>query len=61
VLRKIFGPKKDEINEQFMILHNEKLCNLFRAPSIVKIVKSRRLAKMGETRNAYKILMGKLL
>jgi hypothetical protein len=46
-------------------LHNEELHNLYSSPSIIRIIKSRRMrlaghvARMGETRNAYRILVGK--
>jgi len=43
VLRKIFGPKKDEVNEQFRMLHNKKVCDLYRSTLIILTVKSRGL------------------
>jgi hypothetical protein len=43
VLRKICGPKKDELNEQFTILYNEELCDCYRTPCIVRTVKSFKL------------------
>jgi hypothetical protein len=51
--------------ENLRKLHNEELHNLYSSPSIIRIIKPRRmrltghLARMGEKRNAYKILMGK--
>jgi hypothetical protein len=63
----LFGPKKDEVSEQFRIVQNEELSYLYRPLSVVRIVKSRRLcwswhvARIGETRNAYRILVGKHL
>lgn len=42
-LRKTFGPKKDEISAEFRSLHKEELCELYKPPSIVRIVKYRRL------------------
>jgi hypothetical protein len=42
VPRKIFGPKKNEVSELFMVLQI-KVCNLYRSPSIVRIVKWRRI------------------
>jgi hypothetical protein len=48
-----------------MELHNEALHNLYSSPSIIRVIKSRRMrwaghvARMGEKRNAYKVLMGK--
>jgi hypothetical protein len=64
VLRKIFGPKRDEVIG-WRSLHNEELHNLYCSPSIIRIIKSRRItwaghvARMGEKRNAYRILVGK--
>jgi hypothetical protein len=43
VLGKISGPKKDEVNEQFSTLCNEELLNLYRSPSVVRILKSSRI------------------
>jgi hypothetical protein len=66
VLRKIFGPKSDEVIGGWRKLHNEELHNLYCSPSIIRIIKSRRMrwsghvARMGEKRNAYRILVGKL-
>jgi hypothetical protein len=65
VLRGIFGPKRDEVIGRWRKLHNEELHNLYCSPSIIKIIKSRRMrwaehvAKMGSKRNAYRILVGK--
>jgi hypothetical protein len=61
VLR-IFGPKRDEVTGGWRTLHNEKLYNLYSSPSIIRMIKSRRMkwaghvARMGERRNAYRIL-----
>jgi hypothetical protein len=68
VIGKIFGPKND-VREQFKVIHNEKLRDLYRLPSIhrVLIVKFIRLryaryaATMGKMRNAYRISVGKPL
>jgi hypothetical protein len=65
VLRRIFGLKRDEVVGGWRKLHNEELYNLYSLPSIIRIIKSRRMslvghvARMGMKRNAYKILMGK--
>jgi hypothetical protein len=65
VLRRIFGPMRDEVTEGWRKLHNEELHNLYSSPSIIRIIKSRRMrwarhvARMGERRNAYRILVGK--
>jgi hypothetical protein len=53
VLRRIFGPKRDEVMEGWRKLHNEELHNLYSSPSIIRMIKSRRmrwawhLARMG--------------
>jgi hypothetical protein len=65
VLRRIFGPKKDEVTGEWRKLHNEKLHNLYSSPDIIRQVKSRRVrwvghvARMGEERKVYKVLVGK--
>jgi hypothetical protein len=43
VLRRIYGPKKDEEAEGQRKLHNEELCNLYASPSIARVIKSRRM------------------
>jgi hypothetical protein len=64
VLRKIFGPKRDEVTE-WRKLHNEELRDLCSSPSIIRIIKLRRMrwadhvARMGDKRNAYRLLVGK--
>jgi hypothetical protein len=64
-LRRIFGPKKDEVKGEWGILHNEELHDLYSLPSIIRIIKLRRMrwagrvARMGEKRNAYRLLVGK--
>jgi hypothetical protein len=65
VLRKIFGPKRDEVTRGWRKLHNEELHNLYSSHNIIRVVKSRRMrwvghvARMGEKVNAYRILVGK--
>jgi hypothetical protein len=65
VLRKIFELKRDEVTGEWRKLHNEDLCDLYSSPSIIRIIKSRRMrwaghiARMGEKRNAYRLLVGK--
>jgi hypothetical protein len=65
VLRRIFGLKRDELIGDCRKLHNEELHNLYCLPSAIRITKSRRVrwvgqvARMGEKRNAYGILVGK--
>jgi hypothetical protein len=41
VLRRIFGPKRDEVTEEWRKLHNEELRDLYSSPSIIRIIKSR--------------------
>jgi hypothetical protein len=61
VLRRIFGPKRDEVTGEWRKLHNEELRDLYSSPSIIRIIKSRRMrwaghvARMGEKRNAYRL------
>jgi hypothetical protein len=65
VLRRIFGPRRDEVTGGWRKLHNEELRNLYSSPNIIGMIKSRRVrwaghvARMGETRNAYRILVAK--
>jgi hypothetical protein len=65
VLRRIFGPKRDEVTGEWKELHNKELHDLYSSPSIIRIIKSKRMrwvgyvAGMGENRNAYRLLVGK--
>jgi hypothetical protein len=61
VLRRIFGPKRDEVTGGWRKLHNEKLHNLYSFPSIIrrKMRWTGHVARMGEKRNAYKVLVGR--
>jgi hypothetical protein len=65
VLRRIFRQKRDELKGEWRKLHNEELRDLYSLPSIIRIIKSRRMrwaghvARMGENRNAYRLLVGK--
>jgi hypothetical protein len=62
---RIFGLKKEEVAEERRKLHNEELCNLYSSPSIIRMMKSRRVkwaahvARMGEKRISYRLLVGK--
>jgi hypothetical protein len=63
VLRRIFGPKRDEVTGDWRKLYNEELHNLYSSPNINRRLKSRMMRwaghveRMGEKRNAYMILM----
>jgi hypothetical protein len=65
VLRRKFGPKKEEVTGDWRKLHNEELHKLHSAPNIIRMIKSRRVrclgevARMGKKRNAYRIFVGK--
>jgi hypothetical protein len=59
VLRRIFGPKRDEMTGEWRKLHNEELHNFYSSPNIIRQIKSRRMrwagrvARMGEERKVY--------
>jgi hypothetical protein len=65
MLRRIFGPKRDEVTGECRKLHNEELNNLYSSPNIVRVIKSRRMrwaghvARIGEGRGVYRVLVGK--
>jgi hypothetical protein len=65
VLRRIFGPKREEVVKGWRRLHIEGLHNLYTSPNIIRVIKSRRVRQTwhvthtGEMRNAYNILVGK--
>jgi hypothetical protein len=65
VLRRIFGPKRDEVTGGWRKLHNEELNGLYSSPSIVRVIKARKMGwaghaeRMGEVRGTYNILVGK--
>ena len=64
VLRRIFGPKRDEVTAEWKKLHNEELNDLYFSPSIVRVIKSRRMrlaghaARVGEWRGVYWVMVG---
>jgi len=64
VFRMIYGPRRDGVTGEFGRLHNEELNNLYCSPNIVLVIKWRRmrwpvhLARMGEGRGVYRVLVG---
>jgi hypothetical protein len=65
VLRRIFGPKRDEFRGGYRKLHKKKLNDLHSSPNIFRVIKSRRMrwaghvARVGEKRSVYRVLMRK--
>jgi hypothetical protein len=65
VLRRIFGPMRDEVTGEWRKLHNGELHNLYTSPDIIRQIQSRRMrwaghvAQTGEGRNLYRVLVGK--
>jgi hypothetical protein len=65
VLRRIFGPEREEVTGELRKLRNEELHELYSSPSIIRIMKSRRMrwvghiTRMGEKKNMYRLLVGK--
>ena len=64
-LRRVFGPKRDEVTGEWRKLHNAELSDLYSSPNIVRMVKSRRMrwaghvALVGEVRGVHRVLVGK--
>jgi hypothetical protein len=65
VLKIIFGPKRDKVTGEWRKLHNEEVHDLYSSPNVVRMIKSRRMrwaghvARMGEDRGVYRVLVGK--
>jgi len=65
VLRRVFGPKRDEVTGEWRKLHKEELNDLYSLPNVVRVVKSRRMrwaghvARMGKDRGVQRVLVGK--
>jgi hypothetical protein len=65
VLRRIFGPRRDEVTGEWRKLHNQELHDVYCAPTILRVIKSRRMrwagyvARMGERRGVYRALVAK--
>ena len=64
-MRRVCGPKRDEVTGEWRKLHNEELSDLYSLPNIVRVVKSRimrwvgHVARMGEGRGVHRVLVGK--
>jgi hypothetical protein len=65
VLRRVFGPRRDEVTGEWGKLHSEELNDLYYLPNILRVVKSRRMrwaghvARMGEGKVVHRVLVGK--
>jgi hypothetical protein len=65
MLRRIFGPKRDEVTGEWRRLHNKELYALYSSPNIIRVIKSRILkwaghvARMGKSSGAYRVLVVK--
>ena len=65
-MRRIFGPKMDEVTEEWRKLLNEEFNDLYSSPNTLQVLKSRRMgwagnvAHVGESRDVYRVLVGKL-
>ena len=65
MLRRVFGPKRDEVTGEWRKLHNKELSDLYSLANIVRVVKSRRMrwaghvARMGQGRRVHRVLVGK--
>jgi len=65
VLRRIFGPKREEVAGGWRRVHAEELCNLYASPNVIRVMKPKRMRRvghvacMGEMRNACKSSVGK--
>ena len=64
VLRRIFGPKRDEVTGEWRILHNEEINDLYCSPNIIRMITLRimrwaeHVTRMGERRGVYRVLVG---
>ena len=63
-MRRIFAPSRDEVTGELRKLHNEELNDVWSSPNIVRAIKSRmrwawHVARMGDTRGVYRVLVGK--
>ena len=66
MLKRVFGPKRDKVTGEWRKLRNEELNDLYLTPNIFRVIKLRRMrwarhvARMGERRSLYRVLVGKL-
>ena len=65
MLRRIFGPKRDEVTREWRKLHNEELNDLYCSPNIIRVIKSKIMRRVGhvariwDSRGVYRVLVGK--
>ena len=65
IMRRIFGPRRDEVTGEWRRLHSKELIDLYSSPNIVRVIKSRRMswvghvARMSEEKGMYRVLLGK--
>jgi hypothetical protein len=59
VLRRVFGPKRDEVTGEWRKLHNEELNDLYSLPNIVRVRWAGHVVRMGEDRVVHRVLVGK--
>jgi hypothetical protein len=65
VLRRIFGPRRDEVTGEWRRLHNEELNDLYSSPNIIRVIKSRimrwagHVARRGDWRGTYRVLVAR--
>ena len=63
VLRRIFGPRRDEVTEEWRKLHNDELTDLYSSQNNIRVIKSSRMrweehvARVGERRGVYRVLL----
>ena len=64
MLRRIFGPRREEVRREWRKLHNEEFNDLYFSPNIFRVIKSTRMrwaghvAHVGKRRGVYRVLVG---